>query len=287
MKLLHILLIVLAVAAILVTVLWLNSNAAKVNLAKQNDSIRTAFEMATATISDIQTNLDSIDSGISAQLLASGETPQANGDTRTQIITRIKDIKNRIAIDKKRIASLEKQLANSNVKVKGLDDIVANLKKSLEEKEKVIQDLSAQIGLYADSLSTERKVFRDTVVRKDEIITEKQTIIENLAKDINTIYYAAGTRKDLVQEGIIKRTGGFLGIGRMSVVQKPDLAKYDTFDLQQFDNITFPATKGGYSILTNQSAESYTIEKSGETFILKITNKELFRKQKFLVIEIR
>jgi uncharacterized coiled-coil protein SlyX len=270
-----------------VTVLWLNSNAAKVKLNKQNDSIRTAFEMATATISDIQTNLDSIDSGISAQLLASGETPQANGDTRTQVVTRIKDIKNRIAVDKKRIAVLEKQLANSNVNIKGLNDMVATLKKTLEEKEKVVQELSAQIGLYADSLSTERKYSRETIAMKESVIAEKQTIIEHLAKDINTIYYAAGTRKDLAKKGIIKRVGGFLGIGRMSVVQKPDLAKYENFDLVQFDSITFPATKGGYSILTNQATDSYLVEKSGETFILNIIDKELFRKHKFLVIEIR
>jgi hypothetical protein len=286
MKPLTIICIVLAVAVILVAVLWLNTNTQKSKLSMQKDSINAAFEMATNTISEIQANLDSIDSGLTGQLLASGETPKQNADTRSQIITRLKDIRTRIAADKKRIAVLEKQMAKSNVKIKGLEDIVANLKKSLTEKEQIVNELSAQIGLYADSLSTERKISKETIALKEALIAEKLTLLENKDKDLNTIYYAIGTRKELIEDGIIKRKGGFLGIGRTSVIQKTELEKYATIDLREFESLTFPATKRGYSVLTNQNAASYTVEKAGDSHIMLITDKGLFRKYKILVIEL-
>ena len=78
-----------------------------------------------------------------------------------------------------------------------------------------------------------------------------------------------------------------LGIGKVTTLKKStDFDKYKTFNLKLVDGISFPATKKGYSILSNQNAGCYKVDKIGENNILKVTNKELFRRNKILVIEI-
>jgi uncharacterized coiled-coil protein SlyX len=286
MKTIHIIAIILVVFLLLLGVLLFTTNSAKVKLAQENTSMRNAFELATRTIADIQAGLDSIDTGSAAKLLSKDEIPQVSTDSRALLINRIRDIRLKLEADRKRIADLEKQMANSSLKTKGLNDMIANLKANLAEKEKLVTELSSQIGLYADSLATERMAAKQTIAQKETQIMEKQGIIETQEHDLNTIYYAFGTRKKLMEQNFITRKGGVLGIGRVSVVKKNEPEKYESFDLLETDQLTFPATKNGYSILTNQSPSSYAVEKSGSSNVLKVTDKELFRKYKFLVIEI-
>jgi len=54
-------------------------------------------------------------------------------------------------------------------------------------------------------------------------------------------------------------------------------------DTQQ---ITFPVSKKGFSVLSNHVATSYKVEKIGEQNVITVTDPTNFRKQKFLVIEL-
>lgn len=287
MKISTVISIILAVAAIALGVLWFTANSAKLKLTQQNDSIKTSFENATSTINEIQASLDSIESGISGQLLSGREMPLNAADRRSQIITSIRNMKLQIEADKKRISDLEKRLAGSQHRVKGLEDLVTKLKASIAEKERIVAELSGKLGVAEETLITERKLSAEEIAKREMTIAEKQTTIEAQEKDLNTIFYAFGTRKELLEKQIITREGGLLGIGKVSTIQKnTELDKYKTFDLSEVDGISFPATKRGYSILSNQSAASYKVEKAGDSYILKVINKELFRKYKLLVIEI-
>jgi len=279
--------IILAVIALAFSVLWFTTNSRNTKLAKQNDSIRTSFENATGTINEIQANLDSIEGGLSGQLFTGTEMPIKSEDRRSQIIGSIRYMKQQIESDKKRIADLEKMLANSTTKIKGLESMVAKLKASVSEKEKIVAELSGKLGVLQETLIQEMELSKEEIFKRDKEIAEKQATIEAQAKDINTIFYAYGPRKELIDNQIISREGGILGLGRVSTLtKKSELERYKTINLLEVDGITFPATRRGYSILSNQNASSYKVEKAGDSYILKVTNKELFRKAKFLVIEI-
>jgi uncharacterized protein (DUF3084 family) len=292
MKASTVIIIILAVIAVGVTVLWFTANSAKMQVTKQNDSIQTAFESALNTITEIQASLDSIDVRMEGKLLTKEEMPQTDEAGRMQMFDKIKTIRVKLEADRKRISDLEKKLARSNTQIKGLETLVANLKASLEEKEKMVAELSGQIGLYADSLSMERVHSKVALFQKEQIITKKDSLIDMQSKDLNTIYYAYGTRKELVEKGIIKRLGGFLGIGRVSVVQKAEPEKYFTWDLQDTNLMAFPVTTKGYTILTKQDETSFNVEQKileGDKAenLMEVTNPELFRQNKYLVIELR
>lgn len=287
MKTHHIIIIILAILAAVLAILWLSTNSTQVQLKGQNDSIRTAFEEAIGTINDIQANLDSIEVGMSGKLLSAEEVPLSGLMGRAQLVGRLHNIRLMIQADKKRIADLEKQLANSNYKIKGIETLVAGLRTSLEEKETLLKEFETNIFALRDTLATERVRAKEAIAEKEVEIAEQQKIIEIVTQESNTIYYIVGTRKELIEKKIIEREGGFLGIGRVSVVQvNADLNEFDSFNLLETDSITFPITKKGYDILTAQNSASYTVEKAEDSYLLKVTDKEQFSKNKLLVIEI-
>jgi uncharacterized coiled-coil protein SlyX len=287
MKAVNVIAIILAVAVITLGVFWWVTFGEKAKLTQQRDSLQANFERATSTINEIQSNLDSIETGLTGQLFTDSEIPQNASDRRTQIINSITNMKRQIQSDKNRIADLEKRLANSQHKIKGMDELIAKLKASLAAKEKIVAELSGKLGMTEDSLYTERALSKEEIAKRDKDIAEKQAVIEAQEKDINTIFYAFGTRKELITRKVISSQGGILGIGKVTTLRKStDFDKYKTFNLKLVDGVSFPVTKRGYSILSNQNSASYKVEKIGENYILKVTNKELFRKSKILVIEL-
>lgn len=279
--------IILIIAVLALAVFWWMSYKDKAKLTQQRDSLQANFERATSTINDIQSNLDSIESGLTGQLFSDREIPQNASDRRTQIINSINNMKRQINADKSRIADLEKRLANSSHKIKGMEELIAKLKASLADKEKIVAELSGKLGLTQDSLYTERVLSKEEIAKRDKEIAEKQAMIELQEKDINSIFYAYGTRKELIDNKVISSSGGLLGIGKVTTLKSStDFDRYKTFNLKLVDGISFPATKKGYKILSTQNSGSYKIDKIGTNYIMKVTNKELFRKTKILVIEL-
>ncbi len=279
--------VILAVIALVFSVLWFTTNIQKVNLSKQMDSLKTSFEFATETINDIQTNLDSIEIGLSGQLFSGREMPISAEDRRSQIISTVRSMKQQIEYDKSRIADLEKQLASSQVKNHSLESMIAKLRQSINDKEKIVAELSGKLGILEETVISEKLLSQEEISKRDREIAAKVATIQTQEKDLNTIFYAYGPRKELVEKNVITREGGILGLGRVSTLSKmSELEKYKTFNLAEVDGISFPATKNGYSILSSQNAASYRVDKVGDSYVLKVTNKELFRKYKILVIEI-
>ncbi len=287
MKSSNVITIILIVVVLALGVFWWITYGEKAKLIQQRDSLQANFERATGTINDIQSNLDSIETGLTGQLFSDGEIPQNASDRRTQIINSINNMKRQIQSDKQRIADLEVRLANSQHKIKGMDELIAKLKGSLADKEKIVSELSGKLGMTEDSLYTERALSKVEIAKRDKEIAAKQATIESQEKDINTIFYAYGTRKELISNKVISSSGGLLGIGKVTTLKKStDFDRYKTFNLKLVDGISFPVTKKGYAILSNQNASSYKVDKIGANYIMKVTNKEIFRRSKVLVIEL-
>ncbi len=280
--------ILLIAVAVTLGILWISSNAQRNRLAMENDSIRASYEQATNTINEIQGHLDSIEAEAGSALFGGGELPMVAGaDRRSQLTRTINNMKLQIQADKKRIAELEKKLAGSNKQMKGLQEMINKLKASVADKEKIVAELSSKLGILSETLESERVLSKEEIARRDKTISEKQEEILTKEKDLNTMYVAFGARKELIDKKIISRQGGVLGLGRVSTLQKSaELEKFNLVNLMETDEITFPLTKKGYSILSNQNPASYKVEKSDNNYVLKVTNKEQFRKNKVVVIEI-
>jgi len=250
--------------------------------------LKKLYETSTSTINEIQSSLESLEQDLSGQLFTQKEIPGTSPEERrNKIINSIANMRDQIEADKKKITTLEKQLATSKSQLKGVQEIVNKLKNSISEKEQIMDELQQRLGILNETLETERRSSAEEIQKREMTITEKEQQITQQSIEANTIYYVSGTRKELMSKGIMDRKGGLLGIGKVSTVkQNIPVEQFTTINLLENQQITFPATKKGYSILTNHPATSYKVEKEGDQNVLTILDATSFRKQKFVVIEL-
>ena len=279
---------ILAILTIVFAVLWINANDKSKDIMKNNEELKKLYETSTSTINEIQSSLESLEQDLSGQLFTQKEIPGTSPEERrTKIISSIANMRDQIEADKKKIATLEKQLATSKSQLKGVQEIVNKLKTSISEKEQIMDELQQRLGILNETLETERRTSAEEIQKREMTITEKEQQITQQSIEANTIYYVYGTRKELMSKGIMDRKGGLLGIGKVSTVkQNIPVEQFTTMNLLENQQITFPATKKGYSILTNHPATSYKVEKQGDQNVLTILDATSFRKQKFVVIEL-
>jgi len=279
---------VLAILTIVFAVLWINANGKSKDIMKSNEELKKLYETSTSTINEIQSSLESLEQDLSGQLFTQKEIPGTSPEERrNRIISSIANMRDQIEADKKKIATLEKQLATSKSQLKGVQEIVNKLKASISEKEQIMDELQQRLGILNETLETERRTSAEEIQKREMTITEKEQQITQQSIEANTIYYVYGTRKELMSKGIMDRKGGLLGIGKVSTVrQNIPIEQFTSMNLLETQQISFPATKKGYSILTNHPATSYKVEKEGDQNILTILDATSFRKQKFVVIEL-
>ena len=279
---------ILAILTIIFAVLWINANDKSKDIMKNNEELKKLYETSTSTINEIQSSLESLEQDLSGQLFTQKEIPGTSPEERrTKIISSIANMRDQIEADKKKIATLEKQLATSKSQLKGVQEIVNKLKASISEKEQIMDELQERLGILNETLETERRTSAEEIQKREMTITEKEQQITQQSIEANTIYYVYGTRKELMSKGIMDRKGGLLGIGKVSTVrQNIPIEQFTSMNLLENQQITFPATKKGYSILTNHPATSYKVEKQGDQNVLTILDATSFRKQKFVVIEL-
>jgi len=279
---------VLAILTIVFAVLWINANGKSKDIMKSNEELKKLYETSTSTINEIQSSLESLEQDLSGQLFTQKEIPGTSPEERrNRIISSIANMRDQIEADKKKIATLEKQLATSKSQLKGVQEIVNKLKASISEKEQIMDELQERLGILNETLETERRTSAEEIQKREMTITEKEQQITQQSIEANTIYYVYGTRKELMSKGIMDRKGGLLGIGKVSTVKQDiPIEQFTSMNLLETQQISFPATKKGYSILTNHPATSYKVEKEGDQNILTILDATNFRKQKFVVIEL-
>ena len=278
----------LAIAAIILGVLWSGSNSKLKALEDQNKKITKEYEVATATLNDIQSSLDSLDKDLLGSISPNDELPGTAQDRRTKLLGNIATMRNQIETDKKKISSLEAQLAASKGQLKGVQAMIDKLKSSVADKEAILAQLQTKLNTMSETLESERRLSADEIALRERTIASKEGRITEQEQAINTMFYIFGTRKELMNKGIIDRKGGLLGIGKVSTVNaKYDTSKFTMFNLLDTQSITFDATKNGYNILSDQPASSFEVKRNGGKYELTVTDPQSFRRHKYVVIEIR
>ena len=202
---------ILAILTIVFAVLWINSNDKTKELNQTNEELKKLYESSTSTIGEIQSSLEALDKDLSGQLFTQKEIPGTSPEERrTQIISSIANMRDQIEADKKKIASLEKQLATSKSQLKGVQEIVNKLKVSISEKEQIMDELQQRLGILSETLESERRTSAEEIQKREMTISEKEQQLNQQSIEANTIYYVYGTRKELIEKGIMDRKGGLL-----------------------------------------------------------------------------
>ncbi len=238
----------------------------------------------------IEKNLSSIDTS-KARLLFLNTQPKLN--QQDKIHSLIATIY--IALDENQ-ASIKKLEANLS-KSKALQVAINAMRKTLENKELEISQLEKELN----NLQIEVKNLKDAVAFKEKQLAEKDTLLaKQIAKietqekligdkesELNKVYFIRGSPKELESAGIIKKEGGFLGIGSVKILgEKIGQDKVKILNLKNDKMLMLGRIKKKKVITPHPSDSYFFIAKEGQ-FYLKISYPEKFWSlSKYLVVQV-
>ncbi len=173
-------------------------------------------------------------------------------------------------------AQLEQMIENLSLQIEEKDVQIAQLKDDLEKVNIQVTDLTTRVGHLSsnvDSLNT--------------VNTEKQKVIEDRTAELNTAYYVVGTTNYLKENKIVTKEGGFIGLGRTKEltpeIDKSSLTKVDITELS-----AIPIMKSKVTVLTKHPKNSYRLTGKNLSDSLVITNqKEFWSLSKVLVVNVK
>lgn len=198
-----------------------------------------------------------------------------NAETRQHLIQNMSDIGDALKENRKTIADLQAKAKSAYGKITGLNELIDNLKKSLQDREQSIALLETRV-----------KGLESEVQEKTEAIAVKDVTIDQQQRKINTAYYIVGTRRELKEKGIITDEGGFLWglLGSTTIMSTGlDPMLFSAIDKTKDETIHV----GGEvdEILPRRSADSFTLAQPDKNSSdLTIVNPGSFWQDNYLVI---
>ena len=231
------------------------------------------------SFNDIEANLDTVKQKQKMLNISNGE----NIDQKENVISDIRAIGELMMRNKKEIAALERKLKKSNGKNEELQKMIAHLTEELNEKDAQIAALQSQLAESNASLKDEIQKFNDSM----EVVAKQKETISTMTNDMNTVYYAIGTLKELKQKGVITKEGGIAGIGSTVEIKKDFNASYFTkSDMTTLQ--TLPLYSKFEKVVTNHPTDSYNVTNNNKSDSLIIKDAKSFWSQsKYLVVIVK
>lgn len=288
---------ILILALALIGVFGCNMNQAELeqlrveNLKLKNEQGRNEevlFQFA-ETFNSIQSNLDSIavKEGLINKLTLAGENKKPPHEQVNEQINLIYDmlLQNRLKLNQ--MAGNAKRLSGKN---KDLELIIQRLNNQMEEKIVEIELLRGQLEqmrYQISGLSVKADSLNIVAESRRETIEEQKAELASKEKELNTVFYAIGTEKELIENNVISKEGGFIGLGKTQKVSSELNTKYfETIDKYQKRVFVIGAKK--VKLITSHPKDSYTIHGYKMVDSITVDNPDTFWQQsKYLVISIK
>lgn len=225
------------------------------------------------SLNEIEENLNTIKEREKIVRLSSSKLENQN-TRQEQIAADINMIGQLLLENKNKLASLNKKLKAAGIKSAELEKIIESLNKKLEEKDNEIAALKEELTIANAALE---KLFIEYNQRLEEL--------DDKTGKLNTAYYVIGTKKELLEKGVITKEGGFVGIGKTQKLKNDFNKEYFTkIDVTTTKSIPLLAKKA--NIITTHPSGSYQIEGSKDKAEKLIINNadDFWSASKYLVI---
>ncbi len=258
------------------------------------DSLKTEAAIKDSAIVDflsdfneIQANLDSIKK-MEKLVTVQSEKRELNKNQKEKILEDIQLLNQMLQKNKQLAASLQKKLNNSNYKIGQLQGTIKQLQQMVDNLQKQVQEKDTEILALNDKVEKLNININELNQKIDEIqtaSTEKSDVIESQENMLNTAFYAYGSSKELKDNSVVEKSGGFLGIGRTTVIPKNFNRDYFTkVDVRTFDFLPLMVKKA--KVISVHPADSYHIsgDKSADTLFID-DRSQFWKASKYLVIE--
>ncbi len=216
-------------------------------------------------------------------------TPGLNGDTqsgRAELRNDMASIRQALQQRRERLAQLEEKLKKNNGKNATLMKTIENLKQQISSQESEIAQLNSKLsaaGVEIASLGAKVDSLSSTVTAVTTEREEARQEATQLTDELNTCYFAIGTKKELQDNQIIQT--GFL---RKTKIMEGDFEKNYFTRADKRTLVSIPLHSKKAEVMTKQPKDTYEIVEGDQgQKILKILDPARFWElSNFLVVKV-
>ncbi|PCJ82930.1 MAG: hypothetical protein COA57_12575 [Flavobacteriales bacterium] len=221
---------------------------------------------------EIEENLEEIKKREGLINLNTQESTES-ADKKEKIVEDIQLINSLMARNHQRVTELQRIIQKQGLKIDELQRMLDRMILAIDNKNAQIDSLKGQLA----NMKIEYKLLAMENVEQAELIDMQTT-------DLNTAYYCFGTSKELRENGVITKEGGFIGIGKTEKLTEDFNKRYFTqMDVTTFSEVELKAKKA--KVITSHPSSSYKITGSEMADKLVIKDAEKFWSvSKYLVI---
>lgn len=269
-----------------------NNNAETEKLRLQNEELLAQarkdslyIQSITNEMNELYVNLDSMRAReerirqMSARMRAGSVSGREGGLSIDESFAEMEKLN---AENQRKIASLQAQLKKAGTENALIKKMVEELQKTIADKDKYINDLQIQIADLQQEVEGWKSKYAATEIEKTQV---KEELIQT--QDVmNTVFYAIGSKKELADRGIIDKRGLFGNIKELN--ENLDDDKFTKIDMRTVSEIPLGKYKAKrIELLPERPSNSFVLEESGENVTLKITNPQVFWKNKYLAVVVK
>jgi chromosome segregation ATPase len=221
---------------------------------------------------EIKSNLEEI--GIHKdEIRTISEDPELQSDDKKWILEQIRHINFLREDNARKVKQLNNELSKNGLKIKELEIMVESLMKEIKWKDEQIDMLQAELDVLDKQYSALFDAYQ-----------EQSTEIDVLTYKLNAVYYSYGSEDELLENTIIEKKNGFIGIGKKLKLSDDFKSDYFT-ETSASKTTTFTIRGEDARLITAHPASSYEMVVNGATTKVNILDaSEFWKVSKYLVV---
>ena len=294
---------VLFVFAVVVGIVLIsNKNSEIEKLNEEYTTLNNIYQERDSVVNEMTRTLQAIETSLTFVKNKRNELRIANEEgmenEKEAILADIKLMNNMLEESSKKIDSLNEKLKSSGIQINSFKTRIAQLKKEVEQQntsiaklEKSLEERDYQIEeqqLQIAQLDEKVEVLETDINQKEDSLEQTTQVLTQKENELNKAYFASGTFKELKENGVVTRDGGFLFLGRNEKLQDNLNEKYFT-ELDKRNTDIFPIFSKKAEVISEHPDSSYSyIYDDEQIAYLKIENPDEFWKiTRYAVIEVK
>lgn len=259
-----------------------NASGMMSQLQDENDSLKEELAQKDSTITnyigyinEIRSNLDLIKDKQRFIINKKSNSENLQVDDAS-LVEEIKLLGQLMADNQTKISRLKSNVKDSKLKMDGLDEMIMTLTEDIDEKNMEIFQLQQELE-NVDAAFAE--LF--------EAYTDKASMLNEANAKLNTAYYTVGTKSELLENEVISKEGGVLGVGTSKELKSDfNRAYFTEVNIDAIKEIPLGSKK--VELVTTHPSTSYELvgENPVEKIVIK-NSEEFWSVSKYLVVLVK
>jgi peptidoglycan hydrolase CwlO-like protein len=256
------------------------------------DSLFRDLAETTKLLADINTELTKVTTTKKAvePVVAPESELSISPSDRALVLKKVQDLTARVRNSESRLAASQRRLRALTAESDSLKVVLADFQTTIDGLRAMVEGQKTSIANLESELNV-TKAQVTTLTQQNQTLTDT---VSALTTRENTVYYVVGTKKELMEKGIIQEVGGtrFLIFTRTGETLKPtenlDPTAFTAIDRRQVSEIPMPRPDKQYKVVTNQNLAFVNLPTDAKGKVrgtLQITNAESFwTNTRFLIL---